>query len=499
MTKYQKPVSLKINAIFNSIYQIMALLVPLITTPYISRVLGPGPNGQYAFFYSIVSYFVIFVTFGFVDFGTKIIAETRTDNFKKTVNFASISICKLLLGIICLVFYLGLMIPLFISNIDTVQLILIFSLYIISASIDPVFYFQGEEKFISICLKNLFLKLVSTIFIFVFVKSSSDLWIYTLILALSQLASILFLFFGLRKNDFTHIKLRDLCILDTFKKSIPFFVPTLAVSLFTYLNQTILGFLVSSELESGYYSQALKVITILSTFSSSISIIMLSRIAYLKSLNNMEEIEKKISKSFQALYFISLPILFGLCAISDLFVPLFFGNGYDKCIYIIYILSPTILFSPLNTLYGNIFYRPFNKIWIQTIAIFIASIINVILSFILIPLYASIGAAVSRIIAEFTQLPILIYFARKEIKVTKILKISLKPLFCSSAMFVSVYLLNIFLLDYFAGLEILFLILLIGAGGIIYVLLELLLRDKFLLSNINSLFSFIKKKFEKKQ
>ena len=165
---------------------------------------------------------------------------------------------------------------------------------------------------------------------------------------------------------------------------------------------------------------------------------MLSRIAYLKSLNNMEEIEKKISKSFQALYFISLPILFGLCAISDLFVPLFFGNGYDKCIYIIYILSPTILFSPLNTLYGNIFYRPFNKIWIQTIAIFIASIINVILSFILIPLYASIGAAVSRIIAEFTQLPILIYFARKEIKVTKILKISLKPLFCSSAMFVSV-------------------------------------------------------------
>lgn len=497
MHKDKKTVSLKINAIFNGIYQILALLVPLITTPYISRVLGPGPNGQYAFFYSIVSYFVIFVTFGFVDFGTKVIAETRNDCYKKTINFVSISVCKLILGGICLIVYLTLMIPFYISNIVIIQLILIFSLYIISAAIDPVFYFQGEEMFISICLKNLFLKLISTIFIFIFVKSQADLRIYSLILALSQLSSILFLFFGLNKKNFTCIKLKDLQILDNFKKSIPFFIPTLAVSLFTYLNQTILGFLVS-ELESGYYSQALKVITILSTFSSSISIIMLSRISYLKSQNNLVEIEQKISKSFQALYFISLPILFGLCAISDVFVPLFFGNGYDKCVYIIYILSPTILFSPLNTLYGNIFYRPFNKIRIQTIAIFVASIVNVILSFILIPLYASIGAAISRIIAEFTQLPILIYFARKEIKIGKIIQVSLKPLFSSLIMFLLVYLLNISLLKYFAGLEILLLLLLIAAGGITYLILEVIFKDDFILSNINALIAYIKKKIIKK-
>lgn len=498
MPKYKKPVSLKINAIFNSIYQIMALLVPLITTPYISRVLGPGPNGQYAFFYSIVSYFVIFVSFGFVDFGTKIIAETRDNIFKKTVNFVNISICKLLLGLICLVIYLVLMIPLYISNSNILQLILIFSLYIVSAAIDPVFFFQGEEKFISICLKNLFLKIVSTIFIFIFVKSQYDLWIYALVLAISQLASILLLFLGLHKNDFIKIKTSDLQIISTFKKSIPFFIPTLAVSLFTYLNQTILGFLVPSEQESGYFSQALKVITILSTFSSSISIIMLSRISYLKSQNNMAEVEQKISKSFQALYFISLPILFGLCAISDLFVPLFFGNGYNKCIYIIYILSPTILFSPLNTLYGNIFYRPFNKIRIQTIAIFAASIINIVLSFVLIPPYASIGAAISRIIAEFTQLPILIYFARKEIKVTKVILNSLKPFICSLVMFIVVYLLNINLLKYFNGLEILFLILLIAVGGITYLVLEIILRDNFLLSNINTLCNYVKQKLSKK-
>ena len=499
MCKEKKPVSLKINAIFNSIYQILALLVPLITTPYVSRILGPGPNGQYSFFYSIVSYFVIFVTFGFLDFGTKIIAETRNDSIKKTVNFASISICKLMLGVVCLVVYLSLMIPIYISNLDIIRLILIFSLYIISAAVDPVFYFQGEEKFISICLKNLFLKVISTLFIFIFVKDQADLWIYALILAVSQLGSILLLFFGFHKKDFSRIKISDLQILDTLKKSIPFFIPTLAVSLFTYLNQTILGFLVPSELESGYYSQALKIITILSTFSSSISIIMLSRISYLKSLNDFEEIERKISKSFQALYFISLPILFGLCAVSDLFVPLFFGSGYDKCIYIIYILSPTILFSPINTLYGNIFYRPFNKIWIQTIAIFVASIINIVLSFILIPLFASIGAAIARIIAEFVQLPVLIYFARKEIRTAKILRTSLKPFLSSLGIFIIVYLLNISLIKYFNGLEILLLVLLIAIGGITYLILEIILRDEFLLNNINIFIAFVKRKLIKKK
>ena len=337
-------------------------------------------NGTFAFFNSIVSYFVIFVTFGFVDYGTKKVAENRDNLFLKTVNFASISICKIVLGFSFLALYLLLMVPIYIPDTNSLQIILIFSLYIISAALDPVFYFQGEEKFISICLRNMFLKIISTIFIFIFVKSANDLRIYTLILSLSQLASTIILFFGLRKRDFASIKFKDLQILDTFKKALPFFIPTLAVSLFTYLNQTMLGFLIDSEAESGYYSQALKIITLLSTFSSSIAIIMLSRISYLRSQNNITEVQQKIKRSFQSVFFISLPIIFGLCAVSNRFVPVFFGEGYDKCVFLIYILSPTIIFSPLNTLYGNIYYRPLNKIWIQTIAIFLASVLNIILT-----------------------------------------------------------------------------------------------------------------------
>lgn len=499
MLSFRDTKSIKINAIFNGLYQIMALIVPLITTPYISRILGPGPNGTFAFFNSIVSYFVIFVTFGFVDYGTKKVAENRDNLFLKTVNFASISICKIVLGFSFLALYLLLMVPIYIPDTNSLQIILIFSLYIISAALDPVFYFQGEEKFISICLRNMFLKIISTIFIFIFVKSANDLRIYTLILSLSQLASTIILFFGLRKRDFASIKFKDLQILDTFKKALPFFIPTLAVSLFTYLNQTMLGFLIDSEAESGYYSQALKIITLLSTFSSSIAIIMLSRISYLRSQNNITEVQQKIKRSFQFVFFISLPIIFGLCAVSNRFVPVFFGEGYDKCVFLIYILSPTIIFSPLNTLYGNIYYRPLNKIWIQTIAIFLASVLNIILSFVLIPLYASIGASIARVIAEFAQVPILVFFARKEISIKKVVSSLTKPLISSVIMFALTYCFNLFAFNYFINLEIVFILLLIIVGIAFFALIELLLRDEFFISNLKSLIVFLKKLFLRKK
>ena len=488
--------SIKINSIFNAIYQILSLIVPLITTPYISRILGPGPNGEYAYYYSIVSYFVIFATFGFTDYGTKKIAELRDNISKKTLYFLSILFSKFLLGIVCLLIYVCTTFIVWGNDPSLVNLLLIFSIYIISAAIDPVFYFQGEEKFISICLKNLFLKIISTILIFLFVKNNEDLEIYAIILAASQLLSVLSLYLGIRKKDFTKISFKSINIKTIFKETIPFFVPTLAVSLFTYLNQTFLGLLINNANESGYFSQSLKIITILATLTSSVSIIMLSRISYLMSTNNFQEINEKIKKVFQAFWIITFPIVFGICSIADIFIPLFLGEGYQKCIIIIYLLSPTIIFSPINTLYGNIYYRPSNKIWIQTAAIFAASILNIILSFILIPYFASIGASIARIVAEFVQVPILIYFSYKSINPKNVFKYALKPLISSIIMF-AILLLVKFLLIGIITSQILLLLILIFAGMIIYLASELILKDSFVIENLVIIANIFAKRFKK--
>ena len=199
---------------------------------------------------------------------------------------------------------------------------------------------------------------------------------------------------------------------------------------------------------------------------------------------------------FQAFWAITLPIIFGLCAVTDVFIPIFLGEGYQKCILIIYLLSPTIIFSPLNTLYGNIYYRPSNKIRIQTIAIFIASLLNIILSFALIPLYASIGASIARIVAEFIQVPILVYCARKFISAKKTFIYSIKPLISSIVMFIVLLALKFSIVSIIKQ-KILLLFILILVGMIIYIIFGLIIKDSFIKENIYGLRKILKRTIKK--
>lgn len=486
--------SLKINTIFNAFYQILALLVPLITTPYISRTLGANSIGQYSFFYSIITYFTLVVTFGFTDYGTKRIAETRENISEKSLSFFSIYFSKLLFGFFCLLIYFLFSI-LFFSTYD-LTFVLVFSLYIISVMIDPVFFFQGEEKFISICIKNSLLKLLSTVLIFVFVKSPNDLTIYTIILASSQLISTISLFFSFRKSDLKIVRFKDLKIVESIKKSFPYFIPALAISLFTYLNQTLLGLLVNDNLESGYYGQAIKVINILATLAASLSIIMLSRISYLVKKGDLTEVERKISQTFEAFWVLSLPLCFGLISINSIFTPLFFGEGYSKCVLLIYILSPTVIFSPLNGLFGSLYFRPQNKIWIQTIAIFISSIVNILLSLILMPSLKSTGACIARLVAELVQLPVLIIFSRTTIKPKTLIKTLWKPLLSSVSMAIILLALK-WLLEIYIANKTFILIIIIISGILIYGIMEIFLKEEIIISNLRNIANKIKTKISK--
>ena len=484
--------SLKVNTIFTAIYQILALLVPLITTPYISRTLGADSIGQYSYFYSIITYFTLVATFGFTDYGTKKIAELRDNISEKSISFFSIYTTKLIFGILCLLVYIIFAFLLF--NSYDLTFVFTFAIYILSSMIDPVFFFQGEEKFINICIKNLLLKVISTVLIFIFVKSDNDLIVYSLILAASQLISTISLFFSFKKNDIKLIHWKDINIIKSIKEAFPFFIPALAISLFTYLNQTLLGLLVNDNLESGYYGQAIKVINILATLAASLSIIMLSRISYLVKNGSQSEIQLKIKQTFEAFWVLSLPLCFGLISINSIFTPLFFGEGYDKCILLIYILSPTIILAPLNGLFGSLYYRPQNQIWTQTIAIFLSSIINIVLSLILMPYLKSLGACISKLIAEIVQLPMLIIFSRKTIKPKILLKTIWKPLTSSISMMLILLLLHYLLIISNCN-TIITLLILIALGIIVYAALEIVLKDEIVIINAKNIINKIKRKF----
>ncbi len=487
--------SLKLNTIFNAIYQILALLVPLVTTPFVSRMLGPESIGQYSFYFSIVSYFTLIAAFGFNDLGTKEIAETRDDKIKKTNVFFSLLISKLLFGVLVIGVFL---IYVFVASNDLNTFIcyLCLGLYILATILDFTFFFQGEEKFIGICLRNIATRVFTLVLIFVLIKSSEDLRVYCLILGVGQLFASLIMCFGFRRNTFTKIILKDLHPLRYIKLAFPYFIPALSVSLFTYLNQVLLGAMNVSDAENGYYGMAVKIAQILSVLAGSISIIMFSRISYLIQKNNIEEVKHKIRQTFSAFWILSIPLFLGIYAVCDIFVPIFLGPGYDKVVILIYILAPQIVFGPLNGLYGYLYFRPYNKIWIQTAIIFASSIFNIVLAVILIPSYESIGTSIGKVCAEFVQLPFLIYFSRKFINAKETFKESIKPLISGSIMFVVV-----FLSDYLLGgiilNKIILLIILIFEGSLIYYIFEIVLKDYLVFNTTKQILNFVFSKFRK--
>lgn len=483
--------SLKVNAIFNALYQILALLAPLITTPYVSRVFGSAIIGDYNYYYSILGYFTLISTFGFNDYGTKAIAEYRNDKENKSKIFWGIMSAKFVFSTICLISYLFITLLLFKDNPTAIYIFLGMSIYILSIMIDPTFYFQGEENFISISIRNMTMRIITVVFTFVLVKDSSDIIKYTLVLSIGNIISILVIFFSFKKGSLNRPKIKELHFIKYIKEAFPFFVPSLAVSLFTSLNQTMIGALGTNSSESGYYSQALRIINVLCTLAGSLSIIMLSRMSYLFKNGSEEEIKRKITKTFEAFWAFAMPITFGLIAINRYFIPVFLGNDYNGSINIIYLLSPVVILSPLNTLFGSLYYRPRNKIWIQTTIILVSSILNIILCFVLIPKYNSIGTSIARLSAELFQLPFLIHFSKSYLPIQIVFKSFIKTFDNSIIMAIVLFFFDKLLIKFTSSYFIL-LIIEILLGMIIYFLMALITKDEFIYPLTKNILSKIK-------
>ena len=486
--------SIKINAIFNSIYQILTMIVPLITAPYIARVLGAENNGLYSYYYSIVTYFVLIATFGFNDLGTKYIAEVRDDKSKVNTRFWAILTSKLILGCVVIASYFIFSFFVYSFNKTAITLLIILSGFIVSAVIDPTFYFQGNEKFVSISLRNIFIRILTTVAIFCFVKNVNDLYIYALILSIGQVIASMIMYLSFRGSGLHFTKLKKSDFSESFKGAFSYFLPALAVTLLNSLNQTLLGAFGFEGVESGYYGQAMKIIGILTTFVGSINVIVLSRISYLQSINDEEKVKEQIEKIFQVFWIASIPITLGLIAINNVFVPAFLGEEYTKSVLCTYILSPVVFLSPLNGLIGSVYYRPKNKIYFQTIFIVFASLINIILCVILIPTYKSYGTSIGGVSAEIVQLPLLIFFSRKYLNYRKLFKSIIKPLVSGVIMFIIVYFFINYLsfnvwLKIFSGIFI---------GVFTYYFMELLLRDSFVINNTKIVLGYAKKIFLKK-
>jgi len=466
------------NYIYNLTYQILVLILPLITTPYLSRVLGAEGIGIYSYTISIVTYFILFGSLGMAIYAQREIAYVQNDKEKRSkVFFETFIIRFITLMISMLVFYIS-----FASQGEYSTYYKILILEIVANIFDISAFFQGIEEFKKTIKRNLIVKVISIISIFIFVKTADDVNKYLCIYVISTLIGNLSLWLYLPQY-ITKISMRSLELKKHLKPAIALFVPQIATQIYTVLDKTMIGSLIIDKAEVGYYEQSQKIVKMILTIVTSLGTVMLPRIANKFANGKIEEIKKNILTSFNFVYFLSIPMMFGLIAISKELIPWFLGNNFEKSVCILYVISPIIILIGLSNVIGTQYLLPTKRQKQYTISVIMGAITNLIFNFVFIPKLLSVGAAIGTVIAETVVTGIQFYYIRKEYNIFKVLKMSIKYFASAIIMLVLIMLVNKFILNTSEvllrmGLD-------ICVGMVIYCVSLIAFKDSFFLSVIN--------------
>ena len=395
------------NYIYNLVYEIVALIVPLITTPYVSRILGADGIGIYSYTLSIITYFILFGKIGFQTYGQLQAAELRDDKYKLSKMFWEIAIARILTMTVSLFFF---SIVIIIDKKNSIYYLLLLTLYAANY-LDFTWFLQGIEEFKKTVLRNIFVKIITLILIFVLVKNKSDLYLYFIIVQGSVLFGNILLIPFLKKYIIP-IKTKDLQILKHIKKSLPYFIPTIATTIYLSIDKSMIGWFTKSSFENGYYEQAHKIEQVAVTLLTSLSIVVMPRMAYYFKNKKFDKINTVFGEAIEFIMFLSIPMACGLIGISSILVPWFLGPGFNKSVLLLQIFSILIIVVGLNNAVGKQILIPMKRQKEYNISVILGAIINIIANAILINKYMAYGAAVASVLAETIILLLFCYYSK---------------------------------------------------------------------------------------
>lgn len=479
--------SVKKNYILSTLYEILCIITPFITAPYLARILGADQIGVNSLVCSHQAYFCLFATLGTASYGTREIARNRDDIYLRSKLFWEIELLSIFTSVISLAAWFVFI--LLSSQYKIYYLIL--TLGIISRMLEINWLYSGMEQFKYIISRNAVIKILGIILIFLLVKKKEDLYIFILINSCCTFLGTLSMWLPLRKF-LVKVPLKELKVFPHLKETLVYFIPTIATSIYTILDKTLIGAITHEEEQNGYYEQAHKIISMIRTITfGSLNTIMGSRIAYLYAKDKIDEIKKLITKSFDFVMFIGIGCCFGLVGVAKIFVPIFFGPGYEEVIPLLYILSPIVLIISISNCLGSLYYTPVGKRKQSSMYLIAGAFFNLIANIILIPTFKSRGAAVGSIIAE-SIISILYFYNCNHFYTLKQLFLSVyKKIFAAIIMLIYLFFIN----KYLELANSIILIIQISGGIIIYCVILLLLKDSTMLFLIDT----IKNKLVKRQ
>lgn len=401
--------NIKKNFIWQTLYQIMSLILPLVTSPIISRSLQAEGLGTYSYINTIVSYFVIAANLGIYKYGIRTIATVRDDKNKLNKVFWEIwnlhKIIAVLIGIVYIVICIT------IKTNKLFYIIMFFSY--IGGVININWLFFGIEEFKKIAIRDMFIKVLTFILIIFFVRLENGLFYYFIINAVSNLVSNLIYWF-MYKQYIWKIKIKFGGLLKHLRPMLILSVPVLLETLYTSMDKVMLGYMCSKS-EVGYYENADKAL-IARTVIYSITTVLLPRMANLLAKKDNEEFNRLMKQATAITILLSSAFAFGTAAIAKEFSVIFWGQNFEKCANLIIVMALAMPAVVLSREIREQYLIPANKDNEYILSAASGAVCNFVINLILIPQIGSLGAAIATFISEYIVLSVQMFVVRKEFK-----------------------------------------------------------------------------------
>lgn len=465
--------SLRTNFIYNIINTISGLVFPLITYPYVFRILMAEDIGTVNFLNSIISYVVLLTGLGIPLYGIREIARVRDDQKELTQTTLEILSLNLLLNVVGY-----LIIFLLVSTVSDIRenagLFLLLSTSVVLTTLGCQWFYSGIEDFKFITIRGLIVRTLCTIFLFAVVKGKDDLLWYALYMLLVSTGNYIVNFVCLRSRiSFALVKLKELNLWKHVKPAGAVFVFNLVTSVYLNLDKVMLGFIQGSE-AVGYYTASTQISHILLTIATALGVVMLPRSSNLIKQGQLDDFYRLANKSYNFILMLAMPLCIGCMVMSPVLIHIFCGNSYEPSITTLRIICPIIIAIGISNLIGLQMLYPLGLIKIVTISTCVGAAVNFLLNACLIPYLSQDGAAIATVVAETSVTLLQILMARKYIKIKLISKDFAKYLF--SALLMGVICMALMRIEVAEMIKLVYVPL---SGIIIYALLMIMFREPF--------------------
>lgn len=463
--------SVRLNFVMSMAYQVLVVILPMITAPYVARVLGADKSGIYSFTASYQTYFSMFAALGTVSYGSREIARNRKDRPLRSKLFWEIELMTVLTSTVSIIAFIA-----FIASRDRYQIYYIPQVMaILAVMFDISWFFTGIEEFRYIVTKNAVFKLLGAVMIFALVHKPDDLLIYIIILSASTMLGNMSMWIHMPRFldpvDFRTLKIRR-----HLKETLVYFIPSVATSVYTVLDKTLIGEITRNEAENGCYDKVVQIINIMKALTfTALNSVLGARISFLFAEKKYDEIRRRIETSINYILFMGLAIGFGLAGVAPRFIPWFLGPGYDRSVMMLIMMSPIVVIIGVSNCLGSQYYTPSGKRAQSARFIIAGSVVNLILNLILIPRFWGYGAIAASLIAELTITILYITFAGESFHPVVLLRDGWKKLIAAALMFAAVRLIDPYFNSNFIAL-----VCEVCLGGAIYIAVQFILRDTFM-------------------